>query len=513
MNTKKLYKQNFSLEDIPGEQWEDLPLLDGAYQLSNYGRVKSLRRWIERSGRGGFWKKERILTNGVRVQELINSKNKCYMLAVLIGFEKKKYSFQIGRLVYYLFVKKFKLENRSILIGFKDGNPFNVHYSNLFLTSPSALAVNCYEQNRRPRECFGNKAKTVIQYDKEGQLIATYLSVYQAAKKSGVDINNLFGQLNNGIGYTGGFIWKYKKDIKSNEIVTTAIRKKILSIELHSEIVTQYDLTGKKLREFENLNSAAKAVKIQPNQIRMVLLGKFSSAAGYYWQLGSGEKKVSLENLWEGRKKWRERICRPVTQYDMEGNFDDYFPSITAAAEQTGILGMTIFSALKDGGSRTCKGFLFRYGKGRKKISIPERVKKKRYLEDLFSKPVTQYTLDGKRIAVHANLKDAAKKVKGQLYGLVAAIERKRLSFKGFCWKPGKGSMFANFDEIKNTEIARRKKISKPVIQYSLVGKKIKEFASIKEAAAATGTHATQIGDVARGKYKAAKGYKWEYKK
>jgi NUMOD1 domain/NUMOD4 motif len=513
LNTKKSYKQNFSLENLPGEKWEDLPRLDGVCQISNYGRVKSLRRWVERSNVGGFWKKERILTNIVQVQEFLKGKNKCYLLRISIGFEGKKYSFLIGRTVYYLFVKKFKLEDRRILTAYKDGDSFNVHYSNLILTSSSTVVVNSYQTNRRSRERFGMKPKTVIQYDKEGKEITTYPSISQAAKLSGINLNTIVGQLNNGIGYTGGFIWKYKKEIKNKEIVTTAIRNKMASVALHTEIVTQYDLTGKKLREFENLNSAAKGVKVQPNHIRMVLLGKLSSTAGYYWQLGSGEKEVSVENLWEGRKKWRERICRPVTQYDMEGNFVDYFLSITAAAEQTGILGMTIFSALKDGGSRTCKGFIFRYGKGRKKISVPERVKKKLYLEDLFSKPVTQYTLDGKRVAVHVNLKDAAKKVKGQLYGLVAVIEGKRLSFKGFCWRLGKGGITTNVDEVKNTEEARRKKISRPVIQYSLAGKKISEFASIKEAAFSTGTSTAQIGAVARGKYKAAKGYKWKYKK
>lgn len=39
--------QNLSLEDIPGEVWKDIPGLEGRYQASSVGRIKSIRKTSE----------------------------------------------------------------------------------------------------------------------------------------------------------------------------------------------------------------------------------------------------------------------------------------------------------------------------------------------------------------------------------------------------------------------------------------------------------------------------------
>jgi hypothetical protein len=514
MKNKITYKPNLSLENLPGEAWKDVPGLDGVAELSNYGRVKTVRRWVERAGiGGGFWKKDRILTNRVQVQELVYLKRKKYQLAVSVGFEGKKYSFAIGRMVHYLFVKKFKLEDRHILTSYKDGNPFNVHYQNLLLTTSSLSIINAYNKDHRPLECFGNKANSIVQYDKKGKKIATFKSIYQAARATALKMSTITGQLKNGIGYTGGFIWRYEKGASNNKVVTPAIRNKMASVQFHTEVISQYDLSGKKLTEFENLNVAAKVVSIQPNQIKRVIEGKLSSAAGYYWQLGKGKKMVNTDHLRQKRKLYLEQKSRPVTQYGLDGNFIEHHKSVTSASSSTNISIMAIFSALKDGaGTRTGKGFIWKYGKGRKKMVVSDRVKKKLYLHNLYIQPVTQYSLDGKRVATHANLKDAAKKMNGQHHQLVLVIEGKRLSFKNFCWVLGKGARHINVD-IKSAQIARRKKIPKPVVQLSLSGNKLKEYSSIAEASIQTGISSQYIAAAARGRHTSAKGFKWGYKK
>jgi hypothetical protein len=395
MNNKKNYKHILTIADLPGEKWKDVPLLDGVCEISNMGRVKSLRRWVETRGKGGYWKKDRILTNRIAEKVVSDGTRTNYLLKISVGYENKKYSFQIGRLVYYLFVKKFKLEDRTIFIGYKDGNHFNVHYDNLFLTSPSKTITTAYQKKHRPRDSFGNKAMAVVQYNKTGKKIAIYESVYHASQITGLGASAITAQLNYGIGYPGGFIWKYEKDTKNKEVVTDPIRNRLASETLHNQIVTQYDLTGIKLKEFKNIEAAAKSVKCQVSQLRYVVLGKISTAAGYYWQLGKGEPKVSVSHLRKGRQKWKERICRPVTQYDLQGNRISHYGSITEAASITDISGMSIFEALKDGETRTAYNFIWRYGKGKKKISVPQKIKRKLQLLELYQQPVTQYTLEG----------------------------------------------------------------------------------------------------------------------
>lgn len=44
------------------EIWKDIPNFEGYYQVSNLGRVKSMRRWRD-NGNGGYYQKERVMTN------------------------------------------------------------------------------------------------------------------------------------------------------------------------------------------------------------------------------------------------------------------------------------------------------------------------------------------------------------------------------------------------------------------------------------------------------------------
>lgn len=43
------------------EVWKDIKGYEGKYQVSNLGRVKSLKRWVKRPTNGGYFIKERIL--------------------------------------------------------------------------------------------------------------------------------------------------------------------------------------------------------------------------------------------------------------------------------------------------------------------------------------------------------------------------------------------------------------------------------------------------------------------
>jgi hypothetical protein len=61
MKKEYLY-QNLSLKDMKGEVWKDIPEFEDYYQVSNYGRIKGLERWVERkSMKGDLLIPERIL--------------------------------------------------------------------------------------------------------------------------------------------------------------------------------------------------------------------------------------------------------------------------------------------------------------------------------------------------------------------------------------------------------------------------------------------------------------------
>ncbi len=76
----------------PLEIWKDIPNYEGYYQVSNYGRVKSLERWVLHSRRGKDFVRERIL------KQHINR----YCFVVL-----SKDNFQINKTVHRLVAEAF----------------------------------------------------------------------------------------------------------------------------------------------------------------------------------------------------------------------------------------------------------------------------------------------------------------------------------------------------------------------------------------------------------------------
>jgi NUMOD4 motif/NUMOD1 domain len=359
MASKQYPYQNLFLEDIKGERWKDIPYLDGAYQISNYGRVKRLRRWFERYHAGGFWLKEKIRKPVVQTQIVSKGKRKLYRLASTAGYEGKKYDIPIARLVYYLFVKKFDLDNRKLIISFKDEDPFNICAGNLVLTTLSKRITESYTNNHRPRESFGKKALAVTQYNLAGQRIASYPSINAAEQATGLLSSQISDAVLSKSHYSGGYIWVSGNRKSNLPKIPAYVKKKIASENLHSSIVTQYNLAGDKIREYPTIKAAAKAVKVQYQTIRRVVLGLDLTAKGYHWQLGSGPGHISLGHIIEKKQRRYKRISRPVLQFGQYGKQLEIYPSIAEAARQTGIPAMNIFCALKRSGSSG--GFLWRY--------------------------------------------------------------------------------------------------------------------------------------------------------
>src|SRR6266540_5496647 len=348
MPNKKYPYQNRSLKDMKDEEWEDIPFLDGAYQISNFGRIKALRRWVERGANGGYWSSEKILASRVLTQYVSNRKRKLYRLAVQISFEQKKYSVYIARMVYFLFVKKFKLEDRSLFVSYKDGDAFNIHPQNLILTTPSASITKAYQKNHRERESFGNLAQTVTQFDVSGKKINTYPSLSAAANAIGVSPAALSDILRKQDGFGVGYIWRYGNRDKQLLRIPKSIKRIVEWKQLHNTVITQYDLKGKKIKEHSNIRAAARAMKSQTSLITNAVLGKTNTSKGYYWKLGKGPNRIDIQPILEKRlEKLRNSVCRPVTQFNLEGKKINTYRSIAEAARAMCVSNMGIHHALK----------------------------------------------------------------------------------------------------------------------------------------------------------------------
>ena len=100
------------------EIWKDIEGYQGYYQISNYGRVKSLDRF-RKNGSSGYIHKEKILKQSLTTTGY---------LKVELCINKFRKSMKVHRLVAKAFIDN--PENKPD-VNHKDGNPLNNHLSNL----------------------------------------------------------------------------------------------------------------------------------------------------------------------------------------------------------------------------------------------------------------------------------------------------------------------------------------------------------------------------------------------
>ena len=103
------------------EVWKDIKGYEGLYQISSYGRVKSLISW-----NGHKYIKKTKIINGW--EQKPNKNGKYSRMKISLRKNKGKNDVMVHRLVAEAFIPN--PENKP-LINHIDGNPLNNHYTNL----------------------------------------------------------------------------------------------------------------------------------------------------------------------------------------------------------------------------------------------------------------------------------------------------------------------------------------------------------------------------------------------
>lgn len=106
------------------EEWRDIPGFDGIYQISNFGRVKSLKRYCLCHGGAMRLVRERILKQNLRQQ-----KRRSPTIEVSLSTGKTNKG---SHAVLNLLAKSFEIEKRSGEFYYhKDGDILNNQISNI----------------------------------------------------------------------------------------------------------------------------------------------------------------------------------------------------------------------------------------------------------------------------------------------------------------------------------------------------------------------------------------------
>ena len=165
------------------EIWHDIDGYEGLYQISNKGRVKSLK-----------YGKERILRPGIDGYG--------YMFVCLCNDNVMKY-FKLHRLVAQAFIPN--IDNLSE-INHKDENKLNNCVENLeWMTHID----NCNYGTRNKR-----LSRKILQYSKSGEFIREWQGALEVERVLKIAQPNITQCCRGNPKHTtaGGFVWKYKEE-------------------------------------------------------------------------------------------------------------------------------------------------------------------------------------------------------------------------------------------------------------------------------------------------------------
>lgn len=198
------------MSDIIQEIWRDVPGWEGVYQISSKGRIKSFK----------------VCPSG-KIMSLCNQTGD-YIRFVLQKHGRNKKTVLVHRLVAKVFIPN---PLNLPVVNHKDGNKQNNSVSNLEWCTNSYnvrhsmknhpmqhIAMVYYNKFERP--------KSIVQIDKNGNILGVYGSAKMAQVSTGVCSRNIL-QVANRTPYNskgkirktaGGYVWRFESEVIQNEL-------------------------------------------------------------------------------------------------------------------------------------------------------------------------------------------------------------------------------------------------------------------------------------------------------
>lgn len=177
---------------IKMETWQPVKGYENLYEVSNYGKIKSLNRLVN-----GRWGKTNI---SEKILKEARDKND-YLIVTLCKNGRQK-SAKIHRLVAQAFIPN---PNNLPEINHKDENKQNNCVDNL------EWCTHKYNNNygTRLERLSKTRGKKVNQYDLDGNYIQTFYSVNYAEKIT--KIKHIYDCCNGKLKTAGKYVWRYEQ--------------------------------------------------------------------------------------------------------------------------------------------------------------------------------------------------------------------------------------------------------------------------------------------------------------
>lgn len=239
------------------EIWKDIKGYEGLYQVSNFGRVKSLPK-LKKTPTATFITEERIIKPHLCAGYL--------RLGLCKDGQLKE--FFVHRLVAVAFIG----DANGLTVNHKDENKLNNNASNLeYIT----LAENIRYGEGIKRSAISRTDNPLIctpvnQYTLDGKFVRRYNSIKQAKAENGFHKENISLCCSHKRNQSNGFIWRHDGDTD-----VTFQRK------TNAKTVIVTDIHGNLVGEFKSAIEAAKATGVPRACISRCCRGVRKSSKGY----------------------------------------------------------------------------------------------------------------------------------------------------------------------------------------------------------------------------------------
>ena len=165
------------------------------------------------------------------------------------------------------------------------------------------------------------KYRDIKQYDLNGNLIRVWETVEEILSYFDIkSSSNLYSHLNGHQKSFCGFIFKLADDKPLN-----------YKIQKTTKRVKCYTKDGVFTQLFDSMSDAARALNLSKTNITRCVKGQIIQTGGYTFRYDDG----NYSNI-EIRRSYSIN-CKPVLQFDLDGNLVNEYESITLATQETGI--------------------------------------------------------------------------------------------------------------------------------------------------------------------------------
>lgn len=191
----------YNLQDLPNEEWQDIQGYEGLYQVSNYGRVKSLGRISKRKSR---WGGQYTVVMKEKIKTPFKNNKGYYMIH--LNNNGKESNLLIHRLVGKAFIPN---PYNNPEIDHKNENKNDNKINNLTWCTRLYNNTKGVQSKDGRRNSSRFRMRPVRQYDLQGNLLNIYEGIRIAEEKTSIDNRNIVKCCKGKEKTAGGFIWRY----------------------------------------------------------------------------------------------------------------------------------------------------------------------------------------------------------------------------------------------------------------------------------------------------------------